>query len=679
MRMIDRKELVWGLFVLGIGLTMRAIFITVFPTRAMIDAYELIDFSRRFADGSIFSHSPKSLWLWQHWNPGLPMYLAPFIKLFGTASDFALASTARWTIAMTCGTIGLIPYAVLHGTITLRLRIIISILLGIWPGQVLFSGVILQDNLVILPTVALASLSVRASLLSRRYPVWSATLFVLSGAIRQETLLTNIPTFLLSSGLLPVGKFLFRKISSLRSELQEDLKKREIIPIIGYAAGILVAGLLTVASLRWLGTGRFAFTSEHGGVAVLGAYAPGAGLTGYVDPLPFAATLRPDYADGVDGRDHLRRDAFRLTFQEALHRHFFHTVRIIGTIAYHLKHADVGGIWWAFGNLPHTSKSNVKAEQPIPWSVMDADKILPGSRHPAAKRFSALANPVIKTYQFVLHVMFVSFFLIALLNRWRSLIATGLVVFMKMLFHGATVMQPRFLLVNTGLELLVVVLGVYLVGQGKTNWKVIIPCLGLGLVSIWVLFLSIPHIENYISTHDNVQLNYHFSLLVYRTIPSTAGSWTAGKLRCEVDQGTLSWLDEGKATLRLRENNPFPGDRAVAQCILEPNDFGEYKVVVRDSYPHGGNPDRVVLQVSVDEKILLRHDVGDKPFMGDMSVSLGRLSPGENRNVLVELLAIRPDPGAYWGSATAVTIKATMMPDGSNPLEKSSRHVTKIP
>jgi hypothetical protein len=245
---------------------------------------------------------------------------------------------------------------------------------------------------------------------------------------------------------------------------------------------------------------------------------------------------------------------------------------------------------------------------------------------------------------------------------------------MKTVLHAVTVIQPRFLLVNTGLEFLVVVLGVYLAWQTKTTLKVIVSSLGLGFFSMSILFLSIPFIGTYVSVHDNVQRIYRFSLLVHRTVPSASGSWIAGKLRCEVVQGSLSWLDEGKTTLRLLENNPFPGERAVAGCFIEPKDSGEYRVVVGDSYPHGGLPDRIVLRVSTDEKILLRHDMGDKPYTGDMTVSLGNLSSGENREVVVELLAVNPDPGAFWGSAAPVTMKVTMMPN-EDPPDRSSRLV----
>lgn len=561
---ITRNELVWGFVVLGISLSARAIFITVFPTRAMIDAYEIIEFSRRFIDGSALDHSTKSLWLWAHWNPGLPLFLSPFIAFFG-ATELLIASTARWTLSMPCGMITLIPFLILRDVMSLRARVIISLLLSLWPGQIIFGGVILTDNLVMLPTIALACFTIRAGVLRTCYPIWSGAIFALAVCIRQETLITNIPLLIVPLGFTP---------------LTINSRRRLFL-----GGAIILSFLVALAIVRWEATDRFAITTTHTGTSLLGAFSPGAHLTGYIDYQAFASTF-----DSIITDD----DALRLAFKEALNRPGFHIIRIIGSIIYHLKVGD-GDTWWTFGNLSNADKGTGSVSEELPWSVLDDSKIIPSKRQSIAKKVSNVFTKVVKVYQPILYVLFFTCMVVTINKGWWAITLVGLGSVIRVIFHGLTVIQPRFLLVGTALEAIVIVQTINLFGKNRKGWRLVGSSLLVGLMFVGIINWSEPYFWSYVIRHDKLQRTYKFALTAYRHTPSIDGSWIAGKMRCMVNEGTVQYLNEAQAQLRLLKDDPSPGDRAIANCMFEPYLSGSYSLVVKDSSHKGGSSDKVVL------------------------------------------------------------------------------------
>jgi hypothetical protein len=51
-------------------------------------------------------------------------------------------------------------------------------------------------------------------------------------------------------------------------------------------------GLVVLGGLRWAGSGRFAVTPAHAGLATLGAFIPGAGV-GWAPPNAYFAAVAP--------------------------------------------------------------------------------------------------------------------------------------------------------------------------------------------------------------------------------------------------------------------------------------------------------------------------------------------------------------------------------------------------
>jgi hypothetical protein len=643
----EPKEVWWALGVLALGVGVRAAFVWIFPTRALIDAYELAQFGKGFVDLSAFDHSERTLWLWTHWNPATPLYLSLWYRLLSAGTDeFLLAASARWAMALTTGTLPLIAFLVLKDVFPRWVRVLIAMLLAVWPGQVAFSGVVLQDNLVIPPTVALACLGLRAAYLGSAHPGWAATLLALSVAIRQETLITNLPLAFLAAGAL--------------SRPRPDWRSW------GRAAAVLLLGLATLAGLRYSATGRFSIGTGHGGVSVLGAYAPGAGTTGYIDYGPFAAALGPRYADGLGGREELHNDAFRLVREEFLRRPIFHLIRIAGTVAYHLEHQEDGGDWWAFGSDPGSPTGAVLDER-IAWAGLDPTRVLPADRYRIAAAILRRADVLRKGYLVVLHGLFVAAFILATLKRWWPVTVVGLGYVFRLVFHGFTVMQPRFLLVGTALELLVIITTAMLVLRQRLQAcprerqllaLALAPAIAIAILAVAANRPVFSAAATYVETHDNLQRSYRFAILITTTTPGSDGGWFAGRLRCAVDEGAVVGLNESAVTLRLLNPDPKPGERTIAHCTLSPTADGAYFLKLRDSYGHGGFPNKVILQVREGESLLLRHDLAETPFTGDLVVPMGVMAPGEQRTITVELLAFETDPGPRWGGATPVALSA---------------------
>jgi hypothetical protein len=51
------------------------------------------------------------------------------------------------------------------------------------------------------------------------------------------------------------------------------------------------------------------------------------------------------------------------------------------------------------------------------------------------------------------------------------------------------------------------------------------------------------------------------------------------------------------------------------------------------------------------------HDIAREPGSGWANISLGQVGTGTKKRVVIELKAIRPDPGAAWGDASRTTFQ----------------------
>jgi glycerol uptake facilitator-like aquaporin len=294
------KEALFLLLLLILGLAPRLVFISRFPIIPVSDFSSEVDFGQY-----LHQHGPISnIWYWDYFNPGFPLVLCLLFTLFPHQDP---VTVARLATTLWGGLLPILPFLIWRGVLPLWVRALAGAALALWPGHILFSGTVTQDNWVILPSVALAVLAVR-SLLAREHPrpLTAGLLYAAGVAIRQEMLVVLFPLFLVAA--------LVKRIRWQRA-----------------AAASLAAGLplVALATYRYASTGRFSLRAPSSGPAILGSYVPGASVNGWIDPYAYFASVRPDLlADRHIFFDH----CLQVALQEALRRPAYHAVRILSLI-----------------------------------------------------------------------------------------------------------------------------------------------------------------------------------------------------------------------------------------------------------------------------------------------------------------------------------------------------------
>jgi len=78
---------------------------------------------------------------------------------------------------------------------------------------------------------------------------------------------------------------------------------------------------------------------------------------------------------------------------------------------------------------------------------------------------------------------------------------------------------------------------------------------------------------------------------------------------------------------------------------------------VLDPYAPGGLPGRMVQRVELDGVEVYSNDISAAPGSGQANIPLGNIGIGTKKKVVIEVKAIRPDPGAGWGDAAQTTFQ----------------------
>jgi len=450
-------ELTWMVLILIVGIMPRFVFVMAFPTQPVSDFRRLLNFALHLRD-DIFARGTE---YWRLFSPGLPTALSILLRLNPDSPELV----ARLATASLMGIMPILPFIIWRGVFSMRVRISAALLLALWPGQILFSGVVAQDNWVIFPTVALAALAIRSAAIERRggYPVAAAVLYVGAVSIRQEMMIILLPIALVAA------------VGWARPRLRSNL-----------IFGVLLAGLLLLALAiqRGVGSGRFALTTEHGGRAILGAYVPGAGIDYWVNPNPYIATVEPSLLE--EGAD-LQWGMFRLIGEEILRRPRFHLVRILAAALNGLFRVDTGNLYWSLTS-PEVLLSDF------------GDRI---------DSLLNIANPLLRYYPLAVHAVFLASIFFAIWQRGRLFRLAGLIgitVLLKISLHAVTVAQPRYFLVVVALELLTI--AIVMDEAVKPEWRLLfLGWLVMGIVIATCLFMLLSSAETFILSHDDVGFN----------------------------------------------------------------------------------------------------------------------------------------------------------------------------
>jgi Dolichyl-phosphate-mannose-protein mannosyltransferase len=314
----DRREAA-GALALGIlGVGARLAWTAAFPTDPVSDFRGLVVFGLRLRDEGLAVPG----WQWAQFNAGLPLVLSVLFRIFPRD----VGGVARIATAAATGLTPLLPYLLWRPILARRWRLAAGLLLALWPGLIFFSGVAAQENWVLLPTLALAALAVRRlrDPGDGSHPVASGLLFAASIAFRQEMAVALLPSALAAAGV--PGRPHGRTARLLR------------------LAAALVVPLALLAGERRAATGRFAVTTEHGGLAILGTLAPGSAAAGWVDPTLFVASLEPDLLRQPNA---LRGATGRLALAEFGRRHRYHLFRGAASAARLAVESDAQNLFWS--------------------------------------------------------------------------------------------------------------------------------------------------------------------------------------------------------------------------------------------------------------------------------------------------------------------------------------------
>ncbi|HTY41964.1 MAG TPA: glycosyltransferase family 39 protein [Thermoanaerobaculia bacterium] len=369
-----------ALVLAGVGLRLG--FVGAFPTEPVSDFRGLVVFGLRLRDEGLAVPG----WHWVQFNAGLPLLLSALFRLF----PHGVAAAAREATAVVTGLTALLPFLIWRPILGLRARLFAGALLALWPGQVFFSGVVAQENWVLPPTVALACLAVRRLRDSSDpgHPVLAGVLFAAAVAIRQEMLVVLLPPALAAAGLPG------RRESRARRLLETAV-----------AAAI---PLLALALERRAATGRFALTTDHGGLSVLGTLAPGSAAAGWVDPTLFAVAVEPGLSTDPLA---LRRAAWRLAAEEARRRWRYHAFRAGASAARMAVDSEAQNLFWSLG----------------------APGALPAFRASAAAALTSAAAPLLRLEMALVSGFFLAATAWALARRDRAILVVAAAVLLRTL------------------------------------------------------------------------------------------------------------------------------------------------------------------------------------------------------------------------------------------------------
>ena len=587
-----RREWPWLALLLVLGLAPRLLMVSVFPTLPQSDFGALIAFALALRDVSLI---PRG-WFWDFFNSGLPLVLSLLFRVIPAHPH----DVARVATAAVCGLVPLLPFAVWRGITPFGVRLAAGIALALWPGQILFSGVVAQDNWVLLPLVALACLAVRSLLApGRERPVLAGLSYAAAVAVRQEMLVVLLPLLLAAAGIgaPEAGRRRWRRLAA--------------------AALAAAIPLLLLATQRQLATGRFALTSAHGGLALLGAYIPGATANSWTDPSPYVATVEPELLRDIP---RLHGEAARLALAEALRRPGFHAARIASGTILHALGGEIASLYWS----------------------LTSPESLPPDRAAPAQEVARIASPILRFELGAILALFLASVFLALRWRHRAILVLAAAVLLKVAIHAVVVNQGRYFLAVTALQLLVLPLAAWEAARRRQLEPALVAA-GTAAVAVFVLAAAAEHTMARVRELDVVGQR------VFRFVLTAPGG---GSLSCRVAEGALTAVDTLTASLETLSPNPKAGDEATAECeLLGRGNPGPLVLQVFDAYAPGGSPGRMRQRVLVDGTVALDHDIAREPGTGWLDAPVGRVADGARKKILVQVVAGTHDPAVFWGRA----------------------------
>lgn len=391
-------------FLAALGLGTRLGFQAAFPTQPFYDPLQLVHFGELIRDQGLAGKG----WYWINFNAGLPVVLGALFRTGGSPLPLARIATACAT-----GLVGILPFLIWRGVVPYRWRLLAGALLAVWPGQIFFAGVVVQDNWVLLPMVALAALAVRRIRGSGEpgRPLLSGALFAACFAIRQEMLIVLLP--------------LAAAAGVSRRATQRTRRDAAVL------LGVTAVALFLLGLQRREATGRFALTTGHGALALFGSFMPGSSTGGWTDARAYAEAVEPSLPRGLYGSP---GQMVRLTWKEVERRPAFHALRIASWLPRLALDADADNLFWSVGS-PRSVAPELRG---------------------AAARFERAARPLLIAELAILQGLFAAALFVGIRRRRSDILVIAAAVGLKFAIHMIVSPVGRLAVPAIALELLTI-------------------------------------------------------------------------------------------------------------------------------------------------------------------------------------------------------------------------------
>ena len=614
----DGREWAWGAALLALGLVPRLLMATAYPVRPISDFAGVVRFALAMRDQSIAAPG----YYWDVFNIGPPLVLSVLLRLFPHDPE----ATARLATAVWTGLMALLPFLIWRRVMPLWVRLLAGALLALWPGQVLFSGVVAQDNWVTSPAVAVAALAARVLAERRAYPVAAGLLFALAVAMRQEMMYVLLPALLVSAGVVALAG-----------------PRAKRAALCALAVGV---PFLAMAWQRQAATGHFALSSGHLGYTLLGTVRPGATHLGWDDPVSYVATVKPEL---VRDRQRLFHETLPLALAEVRRRPVFQAARVVAAALRTPFVADAEDLYWS----------------------LSAEGVQPPERQAAAATLAARAGPLLLLEACAIHALFVAALLLGSWRRDAAVLVVAATVLAKMMLHAVLVSTGRFFVPAIALELVTIALGCWLLVRTQA-WRAGAVAAAIGVAFAAATPFAARALSAEVRERDptDVQRIYRFTL---------TGAGHQGVLDCVVSQGKLTALDPEFAVLEPLHAPAPAGEVAAADCALRDGHAGGEPLSIGLDGPAGELAGSVRRRVMLDGREVPAHEVDPDvapdvvPVIPDVAAGAERAEAelgvvgAARRPLRVELIVEQPVAGGAGRTTFRLARGSAPAPTPSTP------------
>ena len=233
-----------------------------------------------------------------------------------------------------------------------------------------------------------------------------------------------------------------------------------------------------------------------------------------------------------------------LTVREALRRPAFHALRIVSMAGFYAINGEASDLL---------------------YGSVEAPDVLPAALHERGVALAARMRPLLRIEMAVIQALFLASVIVGIRRRNMPVLVLSAAVLLKYGFHALVVFYGRFFVPATALEILTIAVAVeeVLTAAPPVRRSLLARALGAGAAFGLILFFLAPPLLAYVQCRD-IDLQQH----TYRFFLEPPDQGAA--LSCVVSQGMLAeYWPSSDATIRtLQPNDPAPGDKAVAQCVL---------------------------------------------------------------------------------------------------------------